>query len=431
MSNTDSVTGTATTTTTTTTNNVFDRIFDSLPWFILLRILYAIGGCFVFPVMDAICVDFLKKEGRQEDYGKERLYGAISWAFTHLLIGPCLDYTQDFAIVLYPMSIVAMVGVLISLYLYDSGGPCTTSIMSSGLSPSVTTKACHPGMKRRTSDLVIDNNNGGQDEVGDTNGSKCTNNASDESGRQQQQRNSMGFISVFTVFGTSLFSVAFLIALVTLSSGQAVVNDLVFLLFEYLGSSYTLMSFTVVLTVAFEIPLFQIAPKLLEIFGSPGLLMLASVCYIVRVIGYTLIPAGKTAWVLILEPLHGVTYATSQTASVDFAANMVSQSGSEALAQGALQFFSGGGSVLGVGFGGWMQEKWGPVTMYRGSALVVIIGATILGSTLNIRTRMGRGVSAIWIRHHAIPQEDQDDETYRDTSSLSDVEMVDQMESSS
>lgn len=106
---------------------------------------------------------------------------------------------------------------------------------------------------------------------------------------------------------------------------------------------------------------------------------------------------------------------------------MVSQSGSEALAQGALQFFIGGGSVLGLGFGGWIQERWGPVAMYRGSAVVVIIGVTVLGSSLKIRERIRRGMLASRIRHYVIPQEDWDNVTHNQISSLSSVEMVDQM----
>jgi Na+/melibiose symporter-like transporter len=300
------------------TNSFGDKVFNSLPWYILLRILYAVAGSFVYPVMDAVCMDFLKREGRQQDYGKERLYGAISWAATNLLMGPCLDHTQDFAI-LYPMSVVAMVGVLVCLHLYADGTTVTTYNASSIGLP------IHPGMKRRTSDLITDNDDEDHQMQNDSNTKitklihdKCdshetqncslggnTDTIDDRTQQQQQRGNRLEFLSVFMVFGSSLYSIGFLIALVTLASGQAVVNDLVFLLFEYLGSTYSLMSLTVVLTVAFEIPLFQIAPALLDKFGSSGLMIMACLCYMVRVVGYTLIPAGKTAWVLLLEPMHG------------------------------------------------------------------------------------------------------------------------------
>lgn len=73
---------------------------------------------------------------------------------------------------------------------------------------------------------------------------------------------------------------------------------------------------TVLLTVSFEIPIFQVAPRLLERFGSGTLLLVASLCYIFRAVGYSCIPVGHIWYVLGLEPLHGVTYACSQVSSV-------------------------------------------------------------------------------------------------------------------
>jgi hypothetical protein len=122
---------------------------------------------------------------------------------------------------------------------------------------------------------------------------------------------------------------------------------------------------------------------------------------------------------------NSITYAASQTASVDFAAKIVAQPGKEALAQGALQFFIGGGSMLGVGLGGWIQDRWGPVVMYRVSALVVVGGTSIFALTIwIIRAGVGRNIWAFRGRHHVIPQEDVIES--RDHSG-SDVEMIDQI----
>ena len=97
---------------------------------------------------------------------------------------------------------------------------------------------------------------------------------------------------------------------------NVVVDSLVFLFFEYLGSSYTVMGMTVLLTVSFEIPIFRVAPSLLERLGSGRLLLVASFCYISRAVGYSCIPKGHILYVLGLEPLHGVTYACSQVSFV-------------------------------------------------------------------------------------------------------------------
>jgi cyanate permease len=111
-------------------------------------------------------------------------------------------------------------------------------------------------------------------------------------------------VLLLKVIGTA-YGAAFCLALLTLSLGQAIVNGLVFLFYETLGSSYTVMGVTVVLTVLFEIPIFHVAPNLLNRYGSGPLLLLAGGCYAVRVLGYSLIPDNHTLYVLMLEPLHG------------------------------------------------------------------------------------------------------------------------------
>jgi hypothetical protein len=198
---------------------------------------------------------------------------------------------------------------------------------------------------------------------------------------------------------------------VTLASGQAVVDKMVFLFFEYLGSSFTLMSCTVVLTVIFEIPIFHVAPKILEVIGSSGMLLLASFSYITRVVGYTLIPAGKTQWVLLFEPLHGVTYACSQSSGVDFASKLIPEPGMEATGQGILQFFVGAGSALGLMFGGIMEDLKGPQLMYRVSAVIVLVGNTIFTASLIRSGRLFGKKNEEWksqIRHQVVPQEESD-----------------------
>eukprot|EP00525_Craspedostauros_australis_P006438 CAMPEP_0198126408 /NCGR_PEP_ID=MMETSP1442-20131203/44754_1 /TAXON_ID= /ORGANISM="Craspedostauros australis, Strain CCMP3328" /LENGTH=56 /DNA_ID=CAMNT_0043786189 /DNA_START=75 /DNA_END=242 /DNA_ORIENTATION=+ len=54
-----------------------------------------------------------------------------------------------------------------------------------------------------------------------------------------------------------------------------------------------MMGITVLLTVALEIPIFQIAPRLLEWLGTERMFLLGAAAYIVRVIGYSIIPTGQ------------------------------------------------------------------------------------------------------------------------------------------
>lgn len=72
-------------------------------------------------------------------------------------------------------------------------------------------------------------------------------------------------------------------------SSALLVENLVFLFFEFLGSSNTICGIAVALTVLFEIPIFHVAPTLLRNYGVGWLLLLANAFFVVRVIGYTLI----------------------------------------------------------------------------------------------------------------------------------------------
>jgi hypothetical protein len=177
-----------------------------------------------------------------------------------------------------------------------------------------------------------------------------------------------------TVYGASFFLSYFL-----MTTGFSVVENMVFLFFEFLGGSNTICAFTVVLTVVFEVPLFQIAPSLLKRHGVGWLLLLANVAFLIRIVGYTFIPEGSTWIVLLLEPLHGFTYAGSQTAAVEFV-NRNMPEGAEASGQGIVNFFRGSGSVLGLWFGGMLQDQFGPRIMYRVLAVGVTIGMSMFAT---------------------------------------------------
>ena len=143
---------------------------------------------------------------------------------------------------------------------------------------------------------------------------------------------------------------------------------------------------TVVVTVIFEIPIFHYAPKLLAYFGAEALQEIACLAYIIRVVAYTCIPKGHMILVLLVEPLHGVTYACSKTSSVEFAARL-SPTGYESSGQGVISMIFGIGSVLGLSLGGWIEEALGPIILYRSYAAIVAIGLVIFHITISTAGR--------------------------------------------
>ena len=261
------------------------------------------------------------------------------------MIGPLADYF-GFAI-LYPFGAIVTVILLISIAVYVQGQQCIGGVESH---------------HNTCIELVQDDS------------------PTKDHHLQQLPPPQVPTWALFRILVGTVYGAGFFFAMCCLSSGTSVVESLVFLFFEFLGGSNTMCGITVALTVMIEIPIFHVAPWLLHKVGAGMLLQIASASYIVRVVGYTLIPKGHMALVLLLEPLHGVTYACAKTSSVDFVAQLVPK-GCEASGQGLLGLFQGIGSVAGLFFGGMLEEQLGPRIMYRIFALIVLVGMSVFSLT--------------------------------------------------
>ena len=65
-----------------------------------------------------------------------------------------------------------------------------------------------------------------------------------------------------------------------------------------------------------QIPIFSFSEQLIKHVPIPVLLLVASASYCVRVVAYTMV--DDPWFVLLVEPLHGVTFACSQLAAVHY-----------------------------------------------------------------------------------------------------------------
>jgi MFS family permease len=361
-------------TATTSSSSLLVDFYSSPAYHFGLRMIIAFFSAFVFPVLDGMTISFLQNHPHLavEDYGKERLWGAISWAITNMVLAVLIDWNDGSFVCFYPLSIVAAFSVILTLYLF------VQARLEYGKQRTL--------QKSRSGIIIQDCSDHRYDDAELRSHNETTRGSKNDHELSLQTKLSTVMLLCRLLCGT-VYGASFFLFLSILSSGQAVVDSLIFLYFESLGSSFRMMGVTVVLTVLFEIPIFHIAPTLLKRCGSGALLLLAATCYMIRVLGYSVIPQGHIVYVLLLEPMHGVTYACSQAASVDMAARCTrlakvassasSKSELDATGQGLVSTVRGVGSLFGLSAGGWAMDKLGPRLMYRSSAGLVSIGTVV------------------------------------------------------
>lgn len=344
---------------------------------IILRVFFVIGTGACGLALDGLTLAQLERQGiNKNNYGKERLYGALSWGIAHVSLGPVVDFFGFRA--LYGTTVLAFVGCLIVIQMYSNadesiqyaGVDSDVDIVESSAiedqssaSPvCVSAKIFQPQsgkqMKKKTSFV---------NDIADIDTTDVTN------ATNTQSLTLLELVQLLFQTG-SLFKASFIISLFALSVGMSVVESLIFLYFEFLGGSNIMCGMTVCVTVLFELPLFHYAPSILEHLGSATMMQLGCLAYIVRAIGYSFIPQQHPYLVLFLEPLHGFTIGFAGTSSVAFADEWV-PAGYESSGQGFISMIGGFGQFIGLCIGGILEGR----LLYRVLAMIVTLGSLILG----------------------------------------------------
>ena len=134
-------------------------------------------------------------------------------------------------------------------------------------------------------------------------------------------------------------------------------------------STDILMGFSVTVTVLFEIPIFAVSEKVVPKLGPTILIAIAMGSFVVRVLGYTLVPSA--AWLLLLEPLHGVTYSCFTLATVHYLNEHVPMH-MISTAQGFMSSVTACGSAAGAVLGGWVMDlPNGGLILFRSDTVIM------------------------------------------------------------
>lgn len=355
-----------------TENDIENQQVVSIPlvtYHLLLRALYAIGTTACSPVLDGLTLSRLENDGRDTaEYGKERLYGAVSWGIANLFFGPAID-KFGFTII-YVTTTISFIGCITTFYFYAR---------------SNNQMQYYEGIHENDMECIPDNEEAVYKKVAAKYKSKTSFEQSeneeyeDNQEQQQQQQLQHQKLSIPTLLSfltkkNALLNVSYCVAMFTLYIGMSVVENLIFLYFEFLGGSYSMCGITVAVTVLFELPLFHYAPEVLRQLKSPvWLFQFGCIAYVIRVVGYSIIPIHHPYWTLILEPLHGVTIGFVTVGCVAFAAEWVPKN-HEASGQGFLSMIRGLGQFVGLCIGGFLEGR----ILYRILAAIVTVGSVIL-----------------------------------------------------
>lgn len=292
------------------------------------------------PIIDAMCVSVLKEQESEEQYGDQRLWCAVGWGGMSLIAGQLID---TFGISFMFWGFASIQSMYLSVCLFYM-----------------------PMAKDR--------------------------------GQQNEQTVSLKQFLTFDVawFFANLF---------VYGLAMSVVENflLVFLNEDFDNTPKLLLGVSTAMMCFFEVPVFKYVEKVWANNKDrlTSVLMACKVVLAFRCICYTLLPASNPWLVLLIEPLHGFTFAAMWSATVEYG-QRIAPPGCVARMQALVNgLYSGVAMGLGT-------AMWGPLVMqppkglgfwncFRLDAAAIVIWGIIWQMGLMIRRRSKAARSAAMI----------------------------------
>lgn len=292
----------------------------SLPWvyssFVRILCVAVLAQCFVSSgILDAYTLDLLGRENKMF-YGRYRLFASLSWGIGSIIMGLVTDrwgFEPNFV----------MFGVL---------GFVMIALVATKI----------PNPPAQDISAAIDLSADGAD---------------------------VGKIIELVRLAIRPRVFVFLLEVVIMGAGMATVERLLFLyMVNDLEASTFLCGLSVGINVLFELPIFWHAEKCMKVLGHDGMFILAMTCFVFRLYGYTLLTPSTKWLILLLEIMHGVTFACFWVVSTDISKVLVHQTQGAfwktAIPSSVQMLYSALGVSMGSIVGGWAMHHYGSRVMY-------------------------------------------------------------------
>lgn len=198
-------------------------------------------------------------------------------------------------------------------------------------------------------------------------------------------------IAGFKVLVSTFEALSFFVIVYILGIVSGILEQFMFVWLVEIGGTGTLMGVSRFITCAAEVPFFHFSQQLIDRVGVNGVLAMACVCYVLRFLYYAHL---TTPWaVLPAELLHGVTFAAMWAASVS-KAHQLAPEGMGATAQGLLEGVHWKlGMCTGSLLGGFLYERVGAVRTFETAAMVSAFALVLLAAAPALGRRLGWAVT--------------------------------------
>lgn len=263
-------------------------VCNSLPLLSVVTLLHGFLAAPAGPIVDGLCLKVLTEQKvSDEDYGDQRLWSAVGWGGMALIAG-CLVDAFGISAIFVSYAALVLLNVFVILR-YIPGVPKPTSEPHGGKVSSLEQMETR---KVSTAEWL----------------------------RSLRSAESLWMLANLMVYGT-------LVALV-----ESFLN--VFIMQDFVNPSKVILGAATAVMCLFEIPVFKYI-SLLWTRGKYSLrtvLMQAELVMALRCLLYAVIPRSQPWLVLLVEPLHGFTFAAFWCATVEYARRLA-PAGTEAKMQ--------------------------------------------------------------------------------------------------